>query len=263
MKTPQNESKGLGSMASFLEWFGELGLFVAKFVRSSLSRPFHFQELLEQMHEIGTRSLPLVVLASASTGVVLSLHTRESLARFGAKGLLPVVIVMTIIKASGPVITALIVCGRVGAGIGAQLGSMKVTEQIDAIEASGVNAFRLLVVTRILACILMLPLLTIVADLSGILVGWLANTLIEHVSLVRFIQDGFKPLTFQDLLPATFRTAIFGFIIGLLGCFQGTRTTGGTEGVARAATSAVVLSSLFVIVADVGLVRLMQIVFRP
>ncbi|MBK8793475.1 MAG: ABC transporter permease [Holophaga sp.] len=263
MKTPQQGFGGLGSIPSFLEWFGELGCFVGKFVRSTFSRPFHFQALLQQMHEIGTRSLPLVVLASASTGVVLSLHTRESLVRFGAKGLLPVVIVMTIIKESGPIITALIVCGRVGAGIGAQLASMKVTEQIDAIEASGINAFRLLVVTRILACILMLPLLTIVADLSGILVGWLANTLVEHVSLVRFIQDGFKQLTFQDLLPTTFRTAIFGFIIGLLGCFQGTRSTGGTEGVARAATSAVVLASLFVIVADVGLVRLIQIVFRP
>jgi phospholipid/cholesterol/gamma-HCH transport system permease protein len=118
-------------------------------------------------------------------------------------------------------------------------------------------------VTRVVACILMLPLLTIVADCSGILVGWMANTMIEHVSLIPFLADGFKQVTFQDLIPATLRTAIFGFIIGLLGCFQGMRTTGGTEGVARSATSAVVLSSLFVIVADVWLVRLIQIVFRP
>jgi phospholipid/cholesterol/gamma-HCH transport system permease protein len=122
-----------------------------------------------------------------------------------------------------------------------------------------VNAFRLLVVTRVLACVLMLPLLTIVADASGILVGWLANTLIEHVALVRFIDDGFKGITFADVIPATLRTAVFGFIIGLIGCFQGMRTSGGTEGVARSATSAVVLSSLFVIVADVGMVRLIQI----
>jgi phospholipid/cholesterol/gamma-HCH transport system permease protein len=247
---------------SFLAWIGDLGLFTATLVGSALSPPYHVKELFQQMHEVGTRSLPLVVLASAATGVVLSLQMRDSLARFGAKSLLPVVIVMTIIKESGPIITALVVCGRVGAGIGAQLGSMKVTEQIDAIEASAVNAFKLLVVTRVAACVLMLPLLTIVADLSGILVGWLANTLVEHVSLMPFLVDGFKQVTFSDLIPATVRTALFGFIIGLVGCFQGMRTEGGTEGVARSATSAVVLSSLFVILADVWLVRLIQIVFR-
>jgi phospholipid/cholesterol/gamma-HCH transport system permease protein len=263
MNTDQQGSGGKALIQSFLEWFGELGVFTARLARSAVTPPYHFRELFEQMHEIGTRSLPLVVLASAATGVVLSLHTRESLVRFGAKALLPVVIVMTIIKESGPIITALVVSGRVGAGLGAQLGSMKVTEQIDAIEASAVNSFKLLVVTRVVACILILPLLTIVADFSGILMGWVANTLIEHVSLTRFLEDGFKRVTFQDLLPATFRTAVFGFIIGLLGCYQGMRTTGGTEGVGRAATSAVVLASLFVIVTDVVLVRLIQIVFRP
>lgn len=262
-KTEPAGSSDEARVPSFLEWIGELGVFTAKLVRSTLTPPFYFKELFQQMHEVGTRSLPLVVLASAATGVVLSLQTRESLVRFGAKSLLPVIIILTIIKESGPIITALVVCGRVGAGIGAQLGSMKVTEQIDAIEASAVDSFRLLVVTRVAACVLMLPLLTIVADFSGILVGWLANTLIEHVSLLPFLADGFKQVTFQDLLPATARTALFGFIIGLLGCFQGMRTIGGTEGVARSATSAVVLSSLFVIVADVWLVRLIQIVFRP
>jgi phospholipid/cholesterol/gamma-HCH transport system permease protein len=259
MGTEQPGQSAHTPIRTFLEWFGALGAFTARLARCAVTRPFHARELFDQMHEIGTRSLPLVVLASASTGVVLSLQTRESLVRFGAKSLLPVVIVMTLLKESGPIITALVVCGRVGAGIGAQLGSMKVTEQIDAIEASAVNAFRLLVVTRVLACVLMLPLLTIVADASGILVGWLANTLIEHVALVRFIDDGFKGITFADVIPATLRTAVFGFIIGLIGCFQGMRTSGGTEGVARSATSAVVLSSLFVIVADVGMVRLIQI----
>lgn len=262
-QTEQAASSPAIQIRGFLEWIGELGVFTARLMKSVFTRPFHFQELFQQMHEVGTRSLPLVVLASAATGVVLSLQMRESLVRFGAKSLLPVIIVLTIIKESGPIITALVVCGRVGAGIGAQLGSMRVTEQIDAIEASAVNSFKLLVVTRVVACVLMLPLLTIVADFSGILVGWLANTLVDPVSLAPFLADGFKQVTFQDLLPATLRTAIFGFIIGLVGCFQGMRTTGGTEGVARAATSSVVLSSLFVILADVWLVRLIQILFRP
>lgn len=250
-----------GSILSFFEWFGELGVFALRLLRSTVTPPYYFRELFKQMDEIGTRSLPLVVLAGAAVGVVLSLHTRESLVRFGAKSLLPVVMVFSIIKESGPIITALVVSGRVGAGIGAQLGSMKVTEQIDAIEASAINSYKLLVVTRVVACILVLPLLTIVADFSGIMMGWLANTMIEPVSLTRFLSDGFKRVTFQDLLPSTLRTAVFGFVIGLLGCYQGMRTTGGTEGVGRSATSAVVLSSLFVIVADVVLVRLIQIVF--
>jgi len=257
------EPPGFAPLQSFLEWFGELGAFSVRLARCSFSRPFYFRELLAQMHELGTRSLPLVLLASAATGVVLSLQTRDSLLRFGAKSLLPVVIVMTILKESGPIITALVVCGRVGAGIGAQLGSMRVTEQIDAIEASAVNAFRLLVVTRVLACILMLPLLTLLADASGILVGWLANTLIEPVPLSRFLEAGFQHITFQDFIPSTLRTAVFGFIIGLVGCFQGMRTRGGTEGVARSATSAVVISTLGVIIADVGLVRLIQILSLP
>ena len=254
-------SASKGSILSFFEWFGGLGVFALRLLRSIVTPPYYFGELFKQMDEIGTRSLPLVALAGAAIGVVLSLHTRESLVRFGAKSVLPVVMVFSIIKESGPIITALVVSGRVGAGIGAQLGSMKVTEQIDAIEASAVNSYKLLVVTRVVACILVLPLLTIVADFSGIMMGWLANTMVEHVSLTRFLSDGFKRVTFQDLLPSTFRTAVFGFVIGLLGCYQGMRTTGGTEGVGRSATSAVVLSSLFVIVADVGLVRLIQIVF--
>jgi phospholipid/cholesterol/gamma-HCH transport system permease protein len=243
------------------EWFGELALFTGRVVRSTFTPPYHFRELVRQMDEVGTRSLPLVALAGAAIGVVLSLHTRDSLVRFGAKSFLPVVIVLTIIKESGPIITALVVSGRVGAGIGAELGSMKVTEQIDAIEASAVNPYKLLVVTRVVACILMLPLLTIVADFCGILLGWLANTVIDHVSFRRFIDDGFKHVAFSDLLPSTLKTAVFGLVIGTIGCFQGMRTTGGTAGVGRSATSAVVLASLFVIVSDVVLVRLIQLVY--
>jgi len=250
-----------GPDTGFFEWFGELGLFAARVGRAAFTPPFYARELLTQMDEVGSRSLPLVLLAGAAVGVVLSLHTRESLIRFGAKTLLPVVTVLSIIKESGPIVTALVVSGRVGAGIGAQLGSMKVTEQIDAIEASAINPYKLLVVTRVLACVLVLPLLTILADSAGIVMGWVANALVEPVSLGRFIHDGFSRVTFSDLLPATFRTAVFGLVIGTIGCFQGLRTTGGTEGVGRSATSAVVLSSLFVIVSDVFLVRFIQIVF--
>jgi len=154
------------------------------------------------------------------------------------------------------VITGLVVSGRVGAGIGAELGSMKVTEQIDAMEASAVDPYKFLAATRVLACILMLPLLTLTADLCGILMGWIATTLSEPVSFRLFLDRGFKNVVFSDFIPPTLKTTVFGFIIGLIACFQGMRTHGGTEGVGRSATSSVVLASLFVILADVVLVRL-------
>jgi phospholipid/cholesterol/gamma-HCH transport system permease protein len=238
------------------EWFGELGMFCSRLLRAAVVPPYEFGELLRQCDEIGSKSLPLVALAGAATGVVLSLETRDSLVRFGAKAFLPAVIVFSVIKESGPIITGLIVSGRVGAGIGAQLGSMKVTEQVDAMEASAVDPYKFLVATRVLACILMLPLLTLVADFCGIFMGWLTNMLSEPLSLRLFLENGFKNALFSDFIPPTLKTAVFGFIIGIISCFQGMRTYGGTEGVGRAATSSVVLSSLFVVLADVVLVRL-------
>src|SRR5206468_951673 len=136
----------------------ELGVFCVHLVRDAFAPPYEGRELIRQMDEIGSKSLPLVALAGTAIGVVLTLHTRDSLIRFGAKSILPAIIILTIIKESGPIITALVVSGRVGAGISAELGSMKVTEQIDAIEASAVNPYKYLVATRVLACILMVPL---------------------------------------------------------------------------------------------------------
>jgi phospholipid/cholesterol/gamma-HCH transport system permease protein len=245
-----------------LGWFGDLGIFFWRVLRAAITPPFEFRELFRQLDEVGSKSLPLVALAGSAIGVVLSLETRYSLTRFGAKSLLPAAIVFSVIHETGPIITGLVVSGRVGAGIGAELASMKVTEQIDAIEASAVNPYRLLASTRIVACIIMLPLLTLAADLCGVVFGWVAQALVEPISLHQFIDAGFKGADFNDFLPPTFKTAVFGLIIGLVACFQGMRTTGGAEGVGRAATSSVVLSSLFVILADVVLVKLI-IVFFP
>ena len=248
-------------LISFFTWFGELGLFAARLARVALAPPYEVRELIRQMDEVGSKSFFLVALAGSAIGVVLSLETRDSLIRFGARSMLPAVIVISLIRETGPIITALIVSGRVGAGIGAELGSMRVSDQIDAMEAGGVDPYRYLAVTRVLACVLMLPLLTLVADFFGILTGWLANTLADPISLQLFINKGFKNVSFNDFLPPTIKTAVFGLIIGLIGCFQGMRTKGGTAGVGRAATSSVVLSSLFVIVADVLLVRLILVFF--
>lgn len=244
-----------------LEWTGELGLFVWQVGKAAFTRPFEGRELFRQLDEVGSKSLPLVMLAGAATGVVLSMETRSSLTRFGAGSLLPSAIVYAVVQEMGPIITSLVVSGRVGAGIGAELASMKVTEQIDAVAASAINPYRLLAATRIVACILMLPLLTVAADFSGLMMGWLAEDLAKPLSLHQFINIGFKGATFNDFLPPTFKTAVFGLIIGVISCFQGMRTRGGAEGVGRAATNSVVLSSLFVIVADVVLVKFILIVF--
>jgi phospholipid/cholesterol/gamma-HCH transport system permease protein len=245
----------------FLEWFGELGIFVWQVLRAAVRRPFEGRELIRQLDEIGSKSLPLVALAGAAIGAVLALESRYSLVRFGAKSMLPAAVIFSIIHETGPIVTGLVVSGRVGAGIGAELGSMKVTEQIDAIEASGVNPYKLLAFTRILACVLMLPLLTLAADFCGVIVGWIADTLVDPISFHKFLHSGLHGTSFSDFLAPTFRTAVFGLIIGVIACFQGMNSSGGTEGVGRSATSSVVLSSLFVILADVILVKLILVFF--
>jgi phospholipid/cholesterol/gamma-HCH transport system permease protein len=239
----------------FFEWFGELGQFAVRVVEAAIRRPYELPELIRQMDEIGSKSAFLVMLAGAAMGVVISLETRSSLVRFGAESSLPAVIIISIITETGPIVTGLVVSGRVGAGIGAALGSMKVTEQIDAMEASGINPHGYLAATRILACTLMLPLLTLAADFSGVIMGWIATTLSQPMSFALFIHSGLQRITFHDYLPPTIKTSVFGLIIGLVSSFQGMRVSGGTEGVGRAATSSVVLSSLLIILADVVLVR--------
>src|SRR2546423_3881897 len=195
---------------SFFEWFGEIGFFCGRVFHAAVTPPYEFRELIHQLDEVGSKSALLVVIAGAAMGVVLSLETRNSLVRFGAKSSLPAIIMISIVTESGPIITGLVVSGRVGAGIGAALGSMKVTDQIDAMEVSGVNPYRYLAATRILACALMLPLLTLAADFSGVVMGWIANTLAEPMSFRLFIDTGLKHLTFNDFLPPTFKNVEFG-----------------------------------------------------
>ncbi len=245
----------------FFEWFGDLALFCGRLIRSGLGPPYEVREFLHQLDELGAKSLPLVILAGAATGVVVTLSTRDSLVRFGAKGFLPAVVVFSIIKESGPIITGLVVSGRAAAGIGAELSAMKVSEQIDAMEASAVDPYKFLAATRVLACVLMLPLLTLVTDFLGVFMGWVSNTLAQPISLQLFLTSGFKDVAFSDFLPPTLKTMVFGLIIGVVASFEGMRATGGTQGVERAATRSVVLASLLIILADVLLVRLILVFF--
>jgi phospholipid/cholesterol/gamma-HCH transport system permease protein len=259
--SPSLADSGPGPIGGFFGWFGNLGIFSWRVLKAAATPPYEWRELIRQLDEIGSKSFPLVALAGSAIGVIISLEARYSLSRFGAKSMFPATLVYSVIQVMGPIITGLVVCGRVGAGIGAELASMKVSEQIDAIEASAVNPYRLLAATRILACILMLPLLTVAADASGLLTGWFAQAMVEPLSFHQFISSGFSGATFDAFLPPTFKTMVYGLIIGFIACFTGMNTRGGAEGVGRAATNSVVLGSLFLILADVVLVKFILVVF--
>lgn len=242
-------------------WVGEVTLFGLRALREALLPPYEVGEFVRQVVEIGWRSVPLLAASGVAIGVVLSMHTRASLERFGAEALIPAGLAIALVRETGPLVTALLVAGRAGAGIGAELGAMKVTEQIDALEAVAVDAFKFLAVTRIAACIVAMPLLTTVVNFCGIAGGYLAEAAVSGMSWPLYFRRAFSLIEFADLVPATLKTCVFGMIIGTVGCHQGFTATRGTEGVGRASTRSVVFSSILIIVANVVLVRLIFFLF--
>lgn len=238
-----------------VEWFGGLSLFSGQFFRECFRRPFEFTEILRQIFEIGWRSAPLIVLSGIAVGAVLSMHTRSTLERFGAAAMIPTALALALVKETGPLITGLLISGRVGAGIGAELGGMRVTEQIDALESLGINSFKYLVFTRVVACAVALPLLTVLMNFSGLLGGFVAETFISGATLRLYFTQAFSSLAFSDFIPPTLKTIVFGFIIGCTSSYLGYNATGGAEGVGRASTQSVVLSSIFLILINVILVK--------
>jgi phospholipid/cholesterol/gamma-HCH transport system permease protein len=254
------ERLGAGLLTA-LASVGDASLFGLRALREALLPPYEFREISRQIFEIGWKSMPLIAAAGFSIGVVLSMHTRASLERFGAEAMIPAGLAIALIRETGPLVTALLVAGRVGAGIGAELGAMKVTEQIDALEAVAVDSFKFLAVTRIVACILAMPLLTAITDFCGILGGFVAEATISGMSWDLYFRRAFSLIAFEDFIPATIKTAVFGLIIGTIGCYLGFTTTQGTEGVGRTSTRSVVLSSILIIVTNVVLVRLIFFLF--
>ena len=246
---------------SLLAWVGDVALFGARALYDAFLPPYELKEIWRQVFEIGWRSLPLIALSGFAIGVVLSMHTRASLERFGAEAMIPAGLAIALIRETGPLTAGLLVSGRVGAGIGAELGAMKVTEQIDALEAVAVDSFKYLAVTRILACIIAMPLLTAVIDFCGIFGGYVAESTISGMSAQLYFHRAFSIVEFTDFLPATLKTMVFGFIIGTVSSYLGFTTTQGTEGVGRTSTSSVVLSSICIILINVVLVKLIFFVF--
>jgi phospholipid/cholesterol/gamma-HCH transport system permease protein len=211
---------------------------------------------MRQCFQIGYKSLPLISITGIIMGLVLTIQSRPVLVDFGAVTMLPGMVAVSLIREMGPVITALICAGKIGSGMGAELGSMKVTEQIDAMEVSSTNPIRFLVVTRVLSATLMIPLLILYADALGILGSWAGANIKGDVSFVLFLSQAFRHLEFIDFLPAVLKSFVFGAVIGFIGCYKGYTAGRGTESVGIAANSAVVLSSLLVIIVDMVAVQI-------
>ncbi|HWS00807.1 MAG TPA: ABC transporter permease [Prolixibacteraceae bacterium] len=241
---------------NFLTDFADVLLFISSTVKETFSRKFEFREFLHQCYQIGNKTLPLISVTGIIMGLVLTIQSRPSLAQFGAEGLLPGMVAVSLIREMGPVITALLCAGKIGSGMGAELGSMKVTEQIEAMEVSATNPMRFLVVTRVLAATMIIPLLILYADALGILGSWVGANIKGDVSLTLFASQAFSSLEFIDFIPAFVKSIFFGAVIGMVGCYKGYNAGRGTESVGKAANSAVVLGSLLVLVVDVIAVQI-------
>jgi len=241
---------------NFLTVVADVFMFIMLVAKETFSRKFEFKEFLRQCFQIGYKSLPLISVTGAIMGLVLTIQSRPALADFGAVAMLPGMVAVSLIREMGPVITALICAGKIGSGMGAELGSMKVTEQIDAMEVSSTNPIRFLVVTRVLAATLVIPLLVLYADGLGIFGSWIGANIKGDVSLPLFFSQAFSHVNFMDLFPAVIKTFFFGAVIGLVGTYKGYNAGRGTESVGIAANSAVVLASLLVLVVDMIAVQI-------
>lgn len=255
----QTESSWFGKMVTS---FGGYTSFIFRYFATIFRPPFEWRQVVRHIDELGTFSTPLVIVTNFLIGAILALQSRPTLEDFGAAGYLPALITRSLTIELSPVITALIVAGRVSSGIGAELGSMRVTEQIDAMECSGVDPYKYLVSTRITAMIILLPILTIIADFVGIFGSYVAEYIATGATLHLYYQKVQEYLLFWDVFPGVMKTAVFGFAIAVIGAYKGFNTESGTQGVGRATTSAVVLASLWILIIDLLLVQLL-ITFRP
>lgn len=230
--------------------------FVGQYFRQVFKPPFHFSEVVNQCFEIGLRSLSLITLTGFIIGVVFTKQSRPSLEDFGATSWLPSLIGIAIVKALGPLVTALICAGKVGSGIGAELGSMKVTEQIDAMEVSAINPFKYLVVTRVTATMIAIPILSFYCILVGLLGSYVNVRAEEATSFISFFKNSFSTIHFLDLFTSVAKSVVFGFTIGIVGTYKGYYATSGTRGVGKAANQAVVMAMFLIFIEEIIVVQI-------
>jgi len=244
---------------SFLEEVGDISRFSGRFFIELFRTRFEFKEFLRQCFYIGNKSIGLVIITAFIMGLVITIQSRPTLIEFGAEAWLPKMVSVSLIREIAPVITALICAGKIGSGIGAELGSMKVTEQIDAMDVSGTNPYKYLVVTRVMATTLMIPVLVMLADAISLYGAYLGVNIHGSVSWSLFWNQVFDTIVYSDVTPSILKTYFFGFTIGIIGCYKGFNSKKGTEGVGQSANSAVVISSLLVFVIDLLAVQITDV----
>lgn len=250
--------KNAGASQMFYNFFANISgltIFTLEFFKQLFVPPYEVLEVKKHMDELGVKTFPIVSVTGFIIGLVLALQSWPVLARFGATDFLPATVSLSVVRELGPVITALIFAGRVSSGIGAELGSMRVTEQIDAMEVSGINSYNYLVVTRTIATTMILPVLTIYVVFIAIIGGYIAVIIAESMSFTYYKNAVISAIQFGDLIPGIAKTFVFGFIVGIVGSYKGFIADGGTEGVGRASTTAVVMSSLLILIFDMVLVK--------
>jgi phospholipid/cholesterol/gamma-HCH transport system permease protein len=244
---------------NFFNETGDIARFAGRFFKEAFKPRYEFAELMRQCYFIGYKSLPLVAITAFIMGLVITIQSRPTLVEFGAEAWLPKMVSVSLVREIAPVITALICAGKIGSGIGAELGSMKVTEQIDAMEVSGTNPFKYLVATRIMAATLTIPILVVMADAVSLYGGYLGANIRGVVSWDLYWNQVFDTLAYSDVIPSIIKTFFFGFAIGTIGCYKGYNSNKGTEGVGRSANSAVVISSLLVFILDLLAVQIIDL----
>lgn len=230
--------------------------FIIRFFKELFKPPYEFREIIKQCYEVGYKSLFLITLTGFITGLVFTKQSRPSLAEFGATSWLPSLVAIAILRALAPLVTALICAGKVGSNIAAELGSMKVTEQIDAMEVSAVNPFKFLVVSRVLATTLMIPMLMCYTGFVAMLGAFLNVHQNEMTSFITFFQQAFEKISFLDIFSSLIKSIVYGFTIGIIGCYKGFHAKNGTEGVGKAANSSVVLSMFLIFVEEILIVQI-------
>lgn len=244
------------NMQTFLVEVGDMSLFTTRLFREAFRPRQEFEEFIRQCYWVGYKSLPLVSTTAFIMGLVLTIQSRPTLVEFGAESLLPSMVAVSLVREISPVITALICAGKIGSGMGAELGSMRVTEQIDAMEVSGTNPFKYLIVTRVIGTTLMLPVLSSLANAIALYGGYLGVNIRGSISWHLYWTQVFNALSFGDVMPSVIKTFFFGFAIGIIGCYKGYNSRKGTEGVGRSANSAVVVASLWVFIIDLIAVQI-------
>ncbi len=232
--------------------------FVRRFFQEVFMPPYEFKEVIHQCYRIGVESLPLISLTGFIVGIVFTNQSRPSLSEFGAASWLPSLISIAVVRAMGPLVTALIAAGKVGSSIGAEIGSMKVTEQIDAMEVSATNPFKFLVVSRVLATTLMIPLLVMYTDFVALMGSFLSVNANEMVSMTTFFVQVFEAITFLDIISSVLKSVLFGFTIGIVGCYKGYNSSKGTEGVGRAANAAVVMAMFLIFIEELLVLQIVN-----